>query len=206
VARYRTIDRPRGGGATAEIVVLRSRFLARVGRVEGEESARSLVGEVRATHHDARHHCTAFVIGPDRALRRSNDDGEPSGTAGRPMLEVISGREISDVVVVVTRWFGGTLLGTGGLARAYADATAAALDVAGTRDRVLWRRARVVAPIADAGALENRLRRATDVMDVTYGADHVTYEVAAPDLAVLDRLPFVELDTVWRDEGRSFPG
>ncbi|GAA3537996.1 hypothetical protein AFL01nite_12860 [Aeromicrobium flavum] len=199
MATYRTIDLGLGGSAEAEVVVLRSRFLARVGRVEDEESARSLIAEVRATHHDARHHCTAFVIGPDGALRRSNDDGEPSGTAGRPMLEVISGHGVSDVVVVVTRWFGGTLLGTGGLARAYADATAAALDVAGTRERVLWRRARLVVPIAEAGSLENRLRRGADVLDVAYAADQVTYDVAAPDLAVLDRLPFEELAPVWRD-------
>nr|WP_255669110.1 YigZ family protein [Aeromicrobium duanguangcaii] len=173
--------------------------MARAARVEDEASARSLIADVRATHHDARHHCTAFVIGPDGSLRRSNDDGEPSGTAGRPILEVISGREVSDVVVVVTRWFGGTLLGAGGLVRAYGDATAAVLDVAGTRDRVLWRRARLVAPIAEVGALENRLRRSTDVLGVAYGAEQVTYEVAAPDLGVLDRLEHEELDPVWRD-------
>ncbi|MTB89381.1 YigZ family protein [Aeromicrobium senzhongii] len=199
MAAYRTIDRPLGGTAEAEIVVLRSRFLARAGRVEDEASARSLIAEVRATHHDARHHCTAFVIGPDGSLRRSNDDGEPSGTAGRPILEVVSGREVSDVVVVVTRWFGGTLLGAGGLGRAYGDATAAVLDVAGTRERVLWRRARIVAPVAEVGALENRLRRSTDVIEVSYGAEQVTYEVAAPDLGVLDRLEYEELDPVWRD-------
>lgn len=196
---YRTIDRPVGGFAEAEIVVLRSRFLARVGRVEDEASARALIAEVRSTHHDARHHCTAFVIGPDSALRRSNDDGEPSGTAGRPMLEVLAGREVSDVVAVVTRWFGGTLLGTGGLARAYADATAAALDVAGTRQRVLWQRARVTVPVTEVGAMESRLRRDTDVLAVAYGAAEVSYEVATADLAVLDRLPFETLEPVWRD-------
>ncbi|MFO6452199.1 MULTISPECIES: IMPACT family protein [unclassified Aeromicrobium] len=196
---YRTIDRPVGGSAEAEVVVLRSRFLARVGRVEDEVSARALIAEVRSTHHDARHHCTAFVIGPNGALRRSNDDGEPSGTAGRPMLEVLAGREVSDVVAVVTRWFGGTLLGTGGLARAYADATAAALEVAGTRERVLWQRARVTVPITEVGAMESRLRRDTDVVDVAYGAAEVSYEVAASDLAVLDRLPFETLEPVWRD-------
>lgn len=196
---YRTIDRPVGGSAEAEIVVLRSRFLARVGRVEDEAAARALIAEARSTHHDARHHCTAFVIGPDGSLRRSNDDGEPSGTAGRPMLEVLAGREVSDVVAVVTRWFGGTLLGTGGLARAYADATAAALDVAGTRERVLWQRARVTVPIRQVGAMESRLRRDTQVLDVAYGPDEVSYEVAAADLAALDRLAFEALPPVWRD-------
>ena len=199
MATYRTIDLGLGDFAEAEIVVLRSRFLARVGRVEDEASARGLIADVRAAHHDARHHCTAFVIGPDAALRRSNDDGEPSGTAGRPMLEVLTGRDLSDVVVVVTRWFGGTLLGTGGLARAYADATGAALDVAGVRERILWQRARVTVPIIEVGAMESRLRRDTDVIDVAYGPDEVSYEVAAADLSVLERLPFEPLDPVWRD-------
>lgn len=196
---YRTIDQPPGGTAEAEIVVLRSRFLARARRVEDEESARSFFAAIRSLDHDARHHCTAFVIGPDGSLRRSNDDGEPSGTAGRPMLEVVSGRELTDVAVVVTRWFGGTLLGTGGLARAYADATAAALDAAGVRERRLWSRARVTAPIGQAGAVEGRLRRDADVLDADYGPDQAAWTVAAPDLAVLDRLSFEPLDPVWRD-------
>jgi len=196
---YRTIDRSVGDTAEAEIVVLRSRFLARVRRVEDEPSAREFIAEVRAVDHDARHHCTAFVIGPDGSLRRSNDDGEPSGTAGRPMLEVITGREVSDVAVVVTRWFGGTLLGTGGLARAYSDATSAVLDVAGVRERVLWRRATVTAPIAEVGSVESRLRRDTDVLEVDYGADRVTWTVAVADVGVLERLDVEELEPVWRD-------
>lgn len=197
--RYVTIDRPVGGDAQVEIVVLRSRFLAQVRRVESEADARAFVAEVRSRHHDARHHCTAFVIGPDAGLRRSNDDGEPSGTAGRPMLETVAGREVSDVAVVVTRWFGGTLLGTGGLARAYADATAAVLDLAGTRERRLWRRARVTAPIAEAGALESRLRRTTDVLAVQYEAEQVQLDVAYADPAAVDRLTLEELPPLWRD-------
>lgn len=199
MAAYRTIDRPLGASAEAEIVVSRSRFLARACRVEDEPAARAFVAQVRAADHDARHHCTAFVIGPDGSLRRSNDDGEPSGTAGRPMLEVLTGRELSDVVVVVTRWFGGVLLGTGGLARAYADATGAALDAAGTRSRLLWQRARVVAPITEVGSMEGRLRRDTDVLDVAYEADRVTWTVAVADLDVLERLSFEVLEPVWRD-------
>ncbi|WP_313405892.1 YigZ family protein [Aeromicrobium sp.] len=199
MATYRTIDRPLGGTAEAEIVVSRSRFLARACRVEDEAAARAFVADVRSADHDARHHCTAFVIGPDGSLRRSNDDGEPSGTAGRPMLEVLTGRDLSDVVVVVTRWFGGVLLGTGGLARAYADATGAALDAAGTRPRVLWQRARVVAPIAEVGSMEGRLRRDTDVVDVAYEADRVTWTVAVTDVDVLDRLSFEVLEPIWRD-------
>lgn len=197
--RYATIDRAVGDGAEAEVVVLRSRFLARVRRVEDEDAARAFVAEVRAVDHDARHHCTAFVIGPDGSLRRSNDDGEPSGTAGRPMLEVLAGRGLSDVAVVVTRWFGGTLLGTGGLARAYADATAAALDVAGTRGRRRWQQARIAAPMTRVGELERRLHRDTVVVDARYGADEVVYTVAFTDPAVLDRLEHESLEPVWVD-------
>jgi len=199
VATYRTIDLGLGDTAEAELVVSRSRFLARACRVEDEESARRFIAEVRSIDHDARHHCTAFVLGADAAVRRSNDDGEPSGTAGRPMLEVVTGRGLSDVVVVVTRWFGGVLLGTGGLVRAYGDATAAALDAAGTRERVLWQQARVVAPIAEVGVLESRLRRDTDVVDVEYEADRVTWTVAFTDAGVLDRLEYEVVDPVWRD-------
>jgi len=199
VATYRTIDLGLGDTAEAELVVSRSRFLARACRVEDEESARRFIAEVRSIDHDARHHCTAFVLGADAAVRRSNDDGEPSGTAGRPMLEVVTGRGLSDVVVVVTRWFGGVLLGTGGLVRAYGDATAAALDAAGTRERVLWQQARVVAPIAEVGVLESRLRRDTDVVDVAYEADRVTWTVAFTDAGVLDRLEYEVVDPIWRD-------
>lgn len=116
--------------AAAEIEVRRSRFLCDVAPASTEDAARAFVDEVRSGSRDARHHCTAFVLGPDGATTRSNDDGEPSGTAGAPMLDVVRGRGLTDVVAVVTRWFGGTLLGTGGLIRAYGDAVTAALDTA----------------------------------------------------------------------------
>lgn len=197
--QYATIDRPIGEGAEAEIVVMRSRFLAHVLRVEDEAAAREFVGQVRARHHDARHHCTAFVLGPAGTLQRSSDDGEPSGTAGRPILDVVTGRGLSDVAVVVTRWFGGTLLGTGGLARAYSQAAADALDVAGSRARQLIRRARVVAPVTEVGVLESRLRRKVQVLDVDYGAEQVAYTVAFTDPTVLDRLQVEPLGSIWRD-------
>ena len=120
------------GDATGEIEVSRSRFLCRLARVEDEVSARSVIEQARKQHWDARHHCSAFILGADHRLERSSDDGEPAGTGGAPMLEVLRGRDLSDVVAVVTRWFGGTLLGTGGLSRAYADAVRAG---AGPRHR-----------------------------------------------------------------------
>jgi uncharacterized YigZ family protein len=151
-------------------------------RVDDEQAARAVVDAARRRHHDARHHCSAFVIGPDAALRRSNDDGEPAGTAGSPMLEVLTRREVSDVVAVVTRWFGGTLLGAGGLVRAYGDAVGLALDEAGVRERALRHTMRVEASPADAGVLDNRLRSLGAVTDVAYGEPVVfTVNVTDPD-------------------------
>lgn len=174
---YRTIAVP----CTAEIEISRSRFLADVRRVESEDAARAVIAEIRAAHRDARHHCSAFVLGSDNRLRRSNDDGEPSGTAGAPILAALGGAELSDVVAVVTRWFGGTLLGTGGLTRAYGGAVAEALRHA----RVVIREEReavdLAVPHADAGRIEAELRaRGVDVA----GTDYT--EVATLHLTTVD--------------------
>lgn len=117
--QYRTIYEGREG----EIVEKKSRFIATVRPVESEEEALAFIEEMRKKYWDARHHCFAYSIGMNRELTRCSDDGEPSGTAGRPMLDVILGEDIYNVAVVVTRYFGGTLLGTGGLVRAYSQAT-----------------------------------------------------------------------------------
>jgi uncharacterized YigZ family protein len=155
----------------AEIEVKRSRFLCTLVRVEEEAAARAVVERLRKQHWDARHHCSAFVLGPGGVVERSSDDGEPAGTAGAPMLEVLRGREVSDVVAVVTRWFGGTLLGAGGLVRAYGDAVRAGLDATGTLRRDLVRELTVELGHADAGRVESELRsRGIVVLDTTYGA------------------------------------
>jgi uncharacterized YigZ family protein len=178
------------GPAAAETEVRRSRFLCRVERVESEEAARRVVEEQRRAHGDARHHCSAFVLGPGAQVQRSSDDGEPSGTAGAPMLEVVRGRGLSDVVVVVTRWFGGVLLGAGGLVRAYGDAVRAGLDAAGVRERRLLDEYTVDVPHADAGRLEHGLRAAgVLVLGVNYSAAaRLLVAVPAGDEARLTRL------------------
>lgn len=104
---------------TGEIVEKKSRFIANVRKVESEEEAVAFIEEMKKKYYDARHNCSAFVIGTRGEMTRCSDDGEPSGTAGRPMLEVLLGSGIRNVAAVVTRYFGGTLLGTGGLVRAY---------------------------------------------------------------------------------------
>ncbi len=109
-------------GGEGEYVEKKSRFIATVRKVETEEEAIRFIEEMKKKYWDARHNCSAFVIGSRGELTRCSDDGEPSGTAGRPMLEVLLGEGIRNIAVVVTRYFGGVLLGTGGLVRAYTQA------------------------------------------------------------------------------------
>lgn len=110
-----------------EIVEKKSRFIASIAPAESEEEAVAFIESVKKKHYDARHNCPAFIIGRNRELTRCSDDGEPSGTAGKPILEVLLSAGLTNVVVVVTRYFGGTLLGTGGLVRAYTQAVQEAL-------------------------------------------------------------------------------
>lgn len=105
--------------ATAEIVEKKSRFIANVSPISTEEEAISFISEIKKQHYNARHNCFAYIIGGQVPIIRFSDDGEPSGTAGKPILDVLIGEKLENVIVVVTRYFGGTLLGTGGLVRAY---------------------------------------------------------------------------------------
>ena len=202
--------------ASAQVEDRGSRFLCDVRRVGSEEEARALVAELRREHWDARHHCSAFVIGPGREVERSSDDGEPAGTAGAPMLEVLRGADVSDVAAVVTRWFGGTLLGAGGLVRAYGDAVRAALAEAGTLRRSLLAELALELDHADAGRVEGDLRaRGVPVLDVAYGARVRLLLAADPD--EVDRLGHVvaaatsgagRLEPVgvrWVDDGPAAP-
>lgn len=115
-------------GGAGEIEEKKSRFIATFRPVSSEEEAAAFIEEMKKKYWDARHNCSAFVIGKKGELTRCSDDGEPSGTAGRPMLEVLLGEEVRNAAVVVTRYFGGTLLGTGGLVRAYTQAVKAGLE------------------------------------------------------------------------------
>lgn len=125
------------GPARVEVPVSNSRFIATAGYTPTVEEARALIAAVRAEMPDASHHCYAFLVGYGASVTAGmGDDGEPSGTAGRPMLAVLRGADLGDVTVVVTRYFGGTLLGTGGLVRAYGDAVKALLEVLPRAERV----------------------------------------------------------------------
>lgn len=116
--KYKTVYE----GGEGEIVEKKSRFIATVRPVESEEAALAFLEEMKKKYWDARHNCYVYSVGMNREFTRCSDDGEPSGTAGRPMLDVVLGDDIYNVAVVVTRYFGGVLLGTGGLVRAYSKA------------------------------------------------------------------------------------
>ena len=132
-------------GGSDEIVEKKSRFIAHVFPVHSEQEAVEHIEQIRKQYWDARHNCHAFVIGPNDEISRCSDDGEPSGTAGRPILEVLQGRGIHNALVIVTRYFGGTLLGTGGLVRAYSQATQAGLAAS----RIMTRQSGRNIPVLD---------------------------------------------------------
>ncbi len=115
-------------GGTGEIIEKKSRFIANVAPVSSEESALEFIEQMKRKYWDARHNCSAYVIGYQNEIQRCSDDGEPSKTAGRPILDVLLGEGIHNAVIVVTRYFGGTLLGTGGLVRAYQSAAKEGLN------------------------------------------------------------------------------
>ncbi|RRO13136.1 YigZ family protein [Saccharopolyspora rhizosphaerae] len=163
-----------------EIEVRKSRFLCSLARVTEESEAREFIQLQRKSHHDARHHCSAFVLGDSGEIQKSSDDGEPAGTAGVPMLEVLRRNEITNTVAVVTRYFGGVLLGAGGLVRAYGGAVSEALEHVGTLER---RPVRVLLVETDhvlAGKLDNDMRSAGyQVADTSYDAA-VRFHVNVP--------------------------
>lgn len=164
-----------------ETEVSRSRFLAALAPAATEEEARAFVERVRARHPQATHNCWAYVIGADGGVQKASDDGEPGGTAGVPMLQMLNRREVRYAVAVVTRYFGGTKLGAGGLIRAYGGAVGAALDAVGTTVRRRYRLVTVTTDHQRAGRLQNDLHSSGRlVRDVTYGAE-VVIEVGLPE-------------------------
>ena len=164
-----------------DLEIKRSHFLGLAARTTSEAQAREFIASRRALYPDARHHCSAFIIANPGATptERSNDDGEPSGTAGKPMLEVLRGSQIFDVTVVVTRYFGGTLLGTGGLVRAYSQATSQALEqlsLCRRSQQYLWQ---LRAPVGEAGRIEAELRAGGANIVQTRWESQATIELAS---------------------------
>ena len=166
-SEYLTLARPGQG----EYEEKKSRFLGKAVHIESEEEAAAFIAGIRKQYYDARHNCYAWVLGEGSELKKSSDDGEPSGTAGQPILRVIEGSGCTNVLVIVTRYFGGTLLGTGGLVRAYTQAARAALEDAQKARMCLCRK---LAVTVEYGALDRLLyalrRDGIEPQETEYGA------------------------------------
>ncbi|WP_339251427.1 YigZ family protein [Sporosarcina sp. FSL W8-0480] len=143
----------------SEIVIQKSRFLTYVRRVETEEEALDFIQEIKKMHHTATHNCSAYIIGEHDQIQKANDDGEPSGTAGFPMLEVLKKQGLKDTAVVVTRYFGGIKLGGGGLIRAYGRATTEGIAATGVVERKLHNLMKVAIDYTWLGKVENEVRQ-----------------------------------------------
>ncbi|MGW7416992.1 YigZ family protein [Streptomyces sp. NPDC054863] len=178
--QYRTVAHP----GVHEAEINRSRFLCALAPAATEQEAQDFVARVRKEHPTASHHCYAYVVGADAGIQKASDDGEPGGTAGVPMLQMLMRREVRYVVAVVTRYYGGVKLGAGGLIRAYGGVVGEALDELGTITRQRFRLATVTVDHQRAGKLENDLRATgRSVREVRY-AEAVTIEIGLPDADV----------------------
>jgi uncharacterized YigZ family protein len=141
-----------------EIVIEKSRFIAHIARATTEEEAQAFIQKIKKEHNSATHNCSAYLIGETDNIQKANDDGEPSGTAGVPMLEVLKKRKLKDTVAVVTRYFGGIKLGAGGLIRAYGKSVSEGLNNIGVVERQLQQIVHIIVDYTLLGKMENELR------------------------------------------------
>lgn len=183
----------------AEYTVNRSRFIGRCFPVESEEAALCLLGDIRKKHWDATHNCFAYRIGENAAARFS-DDGEPGGTAGKPIMDVLTGRGLTNVLCVVTRYFGGILLGAGGLVRAYSKSAADAVTKAGVVSYLPGTILDIPMDYSRYGALEGFIRANAEVRNVAF-AQNVVVTVAVEDTNLLKFMK----EVTERSDGRCTP-
>ncbi|MEV6651691.1 YigZ family protein [Streptomyces sp. NPDC051219] len=178
--QYRTVARE----GVHETEISRSRFICALAPAATEQEAQDFVARIRKEHPTATHNCFAYVIGADASVQKASDDGEPGGTAGAPMLQMLVRREVRYAVAVVTRYYGGVKLGAGGLIRAYGGAVGEALDELGTLVRQRYRLATVTVDHQRAGKMQNDLRSTgRAVRDVRYG-EAVAIEIGLPESEV----------------------
>lgn len=163
-----------------EFTIQKSRFIGYIRRVETEEEARTFIQEIKEKHRDATHNCSAYTIGEHNQIQKANDDGEPSRTAGIPMLEVLLKKELKDTAVVVTRYFGGIKLGAGGLIRAYSQATSLAIQTTGMVKRTLMQGMSVAVTYPLLGKLKNMLETSDYIVDSIQYLDNVEFIVYVP--------------------------
>ena len=168
VNNYKTVFR----GGTAEIVEKKSRFIAHSAHVESEEEALAFIEQIKKQYWDARHNCYAYIIGDKGQVQRFSDDGEPQGTAGKPILDIIAATGLVNCLIIVTRYFGGVLLGTGGLIRAYQDSAKAGLDSSDVSAVCTGIKANITADYNSYGKLQYICNeQGVDVLNTGFGAD-----------------------------------
>ncbi|RXZ84728.1 YigZ family protein [Paenibacillaceae bacterium] len=167
--RYNTVSRQ----GSQEIVIKKSRFIGCAKPVETEAEAVAFIEEIKKQHWNATHNCSAYMIGERDEIQKQSDDGEPSGTAGKPILEVMKHQQLKNVAIVVTRYFGGIMLGAGGLIRAYTDGAVAGIEAADPIVQVLHREVTVDADYTWYGKLENELHQRGVRVDGTSFTDRV---------------------------------
>ncbi|SFM23986.1 uncharacterized protein, YigZ family [Gracilibacillus orientalis] len=162
---------------TDEQLIQKSRFIGYVQRVANEDDAQQFIQSIKKKHADATHNCSAYMIGEHDQIQKANDDGEPSGTAGVPILEVLKKRQLKDTAVVVTRYFGGTKLGAGGLIRAYSSTTTLAINTTGVVERKRMKKYFVTVDYTLLGKVENELRQSSYILGEMEYLDQVTLHV-----------------------------
>ena len=177
VSNYKTVYR----GGTAEIVEKKSRFIAHSAHVESEEEALAFIEQIKKQYWDARHNCHAFSVGVTNETARCSDDGEPAQTAGKPMLDVLMGQQLKNTVVVVTRYFGGTLLGTGGLVRAYSAAVQEGLKESLIIEKFLCRRVRMSMDYTMLGKMQYLAAKLNLMILDTLYTEGVEMQLLVPD-------------------------
>lgn len=163
-----------------EVIIQKSKFIAHFKRVTSEEEAQTFIQAIKKAHWNANHNCSAYIIGERSEFQKANDDGEPSGTAGLPMLEVLRKRALKDTAVVVTRYFGGIKLGGGGLIRAYGGTVSEGLDAIGIVERIVMQRLTLTVDYGWIGKVENELRQSSYLLDDIVYTDRVTFHVSVP--------------------------
>ncbi|UOE93816.1 YigZ family protein [Alkalihalobacillus sp. LMS39] len=163
-----------------EISIQKSRFITYVNRVKNEQEAIDFITTIKKKHADANHNCSAYLIGEHDEIQKANDDGEPTGTAGVPILEVLKKRKLKDTVVVVTRYFGGIKLGAGGLIRAYSSATSEGLQAVGIVERKLMQIMKTSIDYHWLGKVENELRNSEYPLKGIHYLEQVHVETYVP--------------------------
>ncbi|TWT04894.1 YigZ family protein [Planomicrobium sp. CPCC 101079] len=173
---YKTV----GELAEAEIIIQKSRFIGHAARAETETEAIEFINSIKSIHRSATHNCSAYLIGEHDSIQKANDDGEPSGTAGVPILEVLKKQGLKDVVIVITRYYGGIKLGGGGLIRAYGKVTTEALNAAGIVERKLHHLMKISIDYTWLGKVENEIRQSEYLLKEIQYTDGVDLYVHIP--------------------------